>query len=375
MNTFSLSGDQLALLGALWPGERSILSPLHLPGDAGEMEHAKKALSGSGILDGSGSIGQMYHPVLAILSGATRTIEYSMTGFDQEQLFTRYFSPDTVSSVTVIAGDSNQVTVCRDLPVSELVRDIGSGADDGASPHQWFMIALPAGEMHVFAALFDLERESLIDHMSAAGNDPAPIPLRISGPGDVRMLIETCLEKPGIAILTGELAVAGSPHLLPETAIAQAFDMLVTRGFAIPSAGGYSIRRDLQEIARQSVRLVRFVTVEQKQCSADGGILAEDSIRMLGCGSNGLSLVRRTSKGDTLQFSDLPWKWGVTFIASLLEASGGSFGSLDAIPPLAPEIPDKKPSPSPAKHRFCSQCGAPVNPEKKFCPQCGAKIS
>jgi hypothetical protein len=29
---------------------------------------------------------------------------------------------------------------------------------------------------------------------------------------------------------------------------------------------------------------------------------------------------------------------------------------------------------APPAHKFCPQCGAPVQPGKKFCPQCGAKI-
>lgn len=363
MTISSLRGEHLALLGVLWPGPRSPLSPLLPPGDPEEQERVRAMLGRAGLVDSRGSVIPAMHAAMEVLATASRAVMAEFMRPDQVCMVSHFFSQNAGRSFTlVLDADNNGKGFCGiSLPDLLAFCDAGDQASNPAAAP--FDLMLDFAEAQVLAAMLDAERTSAIQAITDT-TDPAGlsiIPSVLTKPALAERLAAAS-EKPGEGIFLG-LLNSSLREGQPDTAASVDADLsdLLNRTLIRESGSGFGLSESLLPVARRAVFSDMAVTFSIRG-SADSGPAYTESGYCIRADGMLFWCISRSDTPDRVYLKYHPSDRLAPVLQCLFVDPSCSLTRR-----TTPEI--QKP-----EQRLCPQCGGYLTEGKQFCGTCGARI-
>jgi hypothetical protein len=361
----SLKGEHLALLGVLWPGERTPLSPFLPFGDSEEQERVRSILKRAGLADSSGSVISPIQEFLETLATPSRTVTADFMRPDQFRMVSHFFSGHTGKSFIHVheADGSGQGFSGSVLPDLKGICDTGDlPGNRAAAP---FDLTLDRAEAQILAVMLDAERDSAVQAITNA-KEPANIslvPAILTKPAIQERLTEGT-EKPDdrifLGLLNSSIGEGQSDTTVPVDAeIAD----LVNRHLVRESGDGYGLPEPLLAVARRAVFIDTAVTFRIRDAGNPGKGQTESGYCIRADGML-FWCISPTGAADRIHIRYLPSDQLDAILRCLI-----SDPSCSLMHGVKPELPQKQ------KPRFCPQCGAQLTEGKQFCGTCGARIS
>jgi hypothetical protein len=307
MNTpgiISLERTEWDQIGSLWPGQRSLLSPMGMSG-TGKLTRAKRQqFINSGWLDPSGRVAGNLHQALETLA-STRSLAELTFGRQGSPLtcavyFTAEELPGGASAWGMIADEDDRLTLCNAetvcSQVSEYLHSIAekSPAFADGSQADYFNAVLQPAEAWILGVMLDMQRQSAI--LAAAQNPSHPMEARrsvcqvtsihnimskIGNPQNSERLSAVLADEPGWSVLFF-LSEMMQPAALSQEQVEAALRNLVVGKLIARQDTGYTLEKGPTRFANQ------FLTPEEmaflRTCQEHGEQLEEDQLTCLRSG-------------------------------------------------------------------------------------------
>jgi len=363
MTISPLRGEHLALLGVLWPGPRSQLSPLLPPGDQEEQERVRAMLGRANLIDSQGFVIPAMHAAMEILQTASRAVMAEFMRPDQVSMVSHFFSQDAARSFTLVLDAENNGKGFCGISLPDLLafcdaRDLAS--NHAAAP---FDLMLDRAEARVLAAMLDAERASA-RHAIMDTADPAGlsfIPSVLTRPALVERLAADA-EQPGDGIFLGLLNrcfedVQPDPGVSVDAELADLLNRTLIRG----SGSGFGLSEPLLPVARRAVFSDMAVTFSIRG-SADSGPAHAESGYCIRADGMLFWCISRSDTPDRVYLKYQPSDHLAPVLQCLFFDPSCSLSRK-----ATPEIQQPE-------QRLCPQCGGRLTQGKQFCGTCGARI-
>ncbi len=370
---FIAKSDQVALLGALLPGERSQVSPLLPEADLPRREQAKRDLLSSGILDSNGEIDKRHAATFAVLAHARHRVSVSFFFPGRQVTVDRLFG-EKGDTVTLFETDEGMTAVGLDVDVDEVLDSIDFSDDEKSVHVPLVAVALDQQGFSLFSAILDGERSSVISALGINGADDTSIPPVIHTPGTVENTLAAYQPSNGeFPWLRIAADLSSSADLLKGENIRSRMQILAGQGLLVPVAGGYQLSGDVNAMVKRLVLTDLILDISIRKGTLEKEDLPDEGYCIRGDGTL-LWITARSDWPGIVSMQYMPAGILVELVKNLLANPEYSFVPVaTAHVPATPASAPQTGAPSPKK--FCSQCGATVRPGLKFCSSCGAKLA
>ena len=363
MTGFALNGEYIPLLGILWPGTRTLLSPLLPHGDQQEQDDIRTVLGPAGLLDNSGALIPPCKDAMSILADSYREITADFIRPEKFHTVTKYFSQGgkTFTHVTDQSGTGlgypelspqDMGTICD-------VQDLWSNT--AADPAD---LAFDAAEARILAAMLDGERISVRDAVTGSAN---PRDLSITPTVQTRSAIEHCItaatEHHEDRLFLGLLNNGDNSKQMHSIApCEQDFSDLVNRGLIRGSGNGFELTDSLLYMARRALFTDMAVRISIRYAVHGSPVITE-------CGhgirSDGMLFwfISPAGSAESILLKYLPSGKFDAIMQHLFNDPSWSLSRIDVPAAIVKQ-----------RARFCRQCGTQITEGKKLCKSCGTKV-
>jgi len=363
MTGFALKSEYIPLLGILWPGTRTLLSPLLPTGDQQEQDSIRTVLGPVGLLDSSGFMIPPCKDAMSILADSSREITADFIRPDNFHTVTKYFPQGPGQAFTHVMDQTGKGQGYLELSPQEIIAicdigDLGSNAAADTAD-----LALDTAEARVLAAMLDGERISVRVAIAGKVN---PGDLSITPAVQTRSAVERSLanaaDRPGDLLFLGLLCNGDNFWQGQDTPpVEEDFSDLINRGLIRQSGNGYELSEPLLFIARRAL-FTDMAVMAGIRYTADGGIVRSEQMQGIRCDGMVFFFISPAGGSDRVLLKYLPSDKFEGIIQCLF---GDPAWSLSRI-----EVPAAKTKP---KAKFCPQCGARITEGKIFCKNCGTR--
>jgi hypothetical protein len=310
-------------LSRIWPGQRSLLSPLGASG-TGKLARAKRQqFINSGWLDPSGQVAGNLHQALETLASTRNLAELTFGRQGSPLTCAVYFAaeelPGGASACGLITDEQDRITLCnaetaREL-VTEYIRSITekSVASTDGSQASYFSAVLQPAEAWILGVMLDIQRQSTI--LAAAQNPSHPVEAKrcvcqaasifkilgnIGDPQNSERVSTVLADEPGWAVLFF-LSGMMQPEALSHEQVEAALRNLVGKKLVMHQEPGYTLERGPARFANQ------FQTPEEmaflRTCEERGEQLEEDQLTCLRAGNTFLYALASQQAPDRINLS------------------------------------------------------------------------
>lgn len=364
MTGFALKGEYIPLLGILWPGARTPLSPLLPPGDQQEQDSIRTVLGSVGLLDSSGALIPPCNDAMSILADSYREITADFFRPENFHTVTKYFSQGTAKTFTHVTDQTGTGLGYPELRPQDLVaicdiQDLGSNA--AADPAD---LALDAAEARVLAAMLDGERNSVRDAVTGSANPrDLSLPPTVQSRSTIEHRIAAASAYDNDRLFIGMLNDDDNAGQTGSTALCdQDFSDLVNRGLIRQSGNGYELSDSLLYVARRALFTDMAVRISIRYAEHGSTVIAEHGH---GIRSDGMLFwfISPAGTADRILLKYLPSEKFDTIMQNLFSEPSWSLSRMDV-----PAATIKQ------RALFCPQCGTQITEGKKFCKSCGTKV-
>jgi hypothetical protein len=371
---FIVKSDQLSLLGALFPGERSLISPLLPNVEPPQREQAKRDLLSSGILDRNGEIDERHHATLAALALAGRRVTIALFFPNRQVTVDRLFAQKDGTTVTLFERDEGMTAIGKDVDTDEILDSIDFSDDEKSVHVPSFAVALNQNDFILFSAILDGERASVIAALKTTGADDTPIPPVIHTPGTVEKTLSAYQpasgEYPWLRIASD---ITGRTDLQNPENPGSRMQGLAAQGLLVPAPDGYQLTEAVASMVKRLVLTDLILNVSIRKGTKEKEEPEDEGYCIRGDGTL-LWIVARSDRPGTVSIQYMGAGILVDMVKNLLVDPDYSF-----VPVTTAQVPatgaSVQQSAAPSPKKFCSQCGAPVKAGLKFCSSCGTKIA
>jgi hypothetical protein len=362
---FTLPGQDIPLLGKLWPGDRNALSPLAEYGTPEERDGVKKTLAGSAVMDPHGEIDVRFHHIMSVLDDPERFVSLDVMTHGSMKSLEMYYSTDKVSAVSFLPVESGAVQVREDAGLHDILtpEDLEGTPNDELTPAD---ITLSLSEAWIAAAIFDGERRSAFAAVmqSTAGHelilepsvhDPASIKdsFALAGSNPENTFFLNLLEGMG-GMNRSDMDLAG---------LEQYLQSLQAKGLIRRSGSGYTMPEQMLPMIRRTLLFDRMMIARTGQMDGAGQTVYESSLCIRADGTL-LWFIRPVQAPDQILLKYVSYEMEVEILEQLMNNPAFSLAQI-RVPPPAKRV---------QKKMFCPQCGAARKQGTKFCYNCGAKL-
>jgi hypothetical protein len=364
MTEFVLKNEYIPLLGILWPGMRTPLSPLLPCGDRQEQDRIKTVLNPTGLLDSNGAIRAVYHPALEVISSPSWKIIVDIMRPDHFHAVTGYGARDPKKTFTHVMDETGTGRGYDIFTMQDII-SLG-GLEENVPGAEAFPLdtALSSSEAWVLAAIFDHERISALAAIaeSSTPNDVSLIPA-ICTPSAAGNMLSEFTQKPENFLFLGLLnRLEGREGIFGIEQLGKDLKSLEEKELIRKSGNGYEIMEHLVPMARRSIFVDMAVTVRIDRADNGGPVLSESGFCIRADGTL-LWFIRPLKSPEQIILKYLPSDRFIEILHHLFEDRSYSLSGIKVV------NSEKK-----IKTRFCSQCGSELHAEAIFCNQCGYKF-
>lgn len=364
MTRFSLKLGTLPLLGTLWPGQRTTLSPLLPEGDRQEKEKVSGVLNTAGLLDSSGCIISPLQEVLPVLATASRTVAADFMRPDIFHTVLLYYSKSERETFTRIQDTTVDETGFVNLDLQELIAFCDIGELETNRLFVPFDYTLDVAEARILTAMLDGERIGTRNAVIGAP-DPADIVIRpaVQVPAVIEKRIAAAAHDPGDLIFLGlQNGSTGTLQRGDTPAEKRDYTDLVNRGLIRQSGKGYELAEQLLSLARRSVFMDMAATICTREIDDDGSLREENGYCIRADGML-FWFIAAADNPDRILLKYLPADRLSEILRHLFFMPFRSLSQI-IVPPVLPQ----------SGPRVCPQCGVQLTEGKKFCGTCGTQV-
>lgn len=310
-------------LSRLWPGQRSLLSPLEAS-SAGALSPAQsQQFMDAGWIEPSGQIAGYLHQALETLASTRSLAELMFARQGSPVTCAVYFTGEEQRSGAgawgMITDEEDRITLCnaetaRDL-ATEYIHSIAekSAASADGSQENYFSAVLQPAEAWILGVMLDMQRQSAIQ--AAAQNPSHPmeaarcvcqaasilkIMSNIGSPQNSERALAVLADEPGWAVLFF-LSEMMQPVALSQEQVEAALRNLVVGKLVMRQGAGYTLENGPTRFANQ------FLTPEEtaflKTCQEHDEQLEEDQLTCLRAGKTFLYALVSQQAPDRINLS------------------------------------------------------------------------
>lgn len=367
MTDYVVPADMLAVLGTLWGGTPSTVSPLRYGTPRIVDEEVAGALAQAGVRDVGGQLADGVRPLLDVLGGATAFTRVYLSGLESPYEFVVYFDAAGRSASVINLGSDVQLSspAASGFVLGAVEQTSGSSAFASST----LEATLAPAEAIVLGAMLDAQRKVSLSAL-AEGSEPG------TASSSAATLAKACAESSGDPRRLAEVIadLAGSDGLTAAE-VSQAADALVGAGLAEKGGEGFRLSGQALECGRRFLVPESATTLTAGQLGGDGNVglagftcLQAGVHDLLYLESSGVEFeVRAITSMELLAYVEA-FVTDPTVIAGL--GGGASVAGATAAPvPAAAPV-----AAAGGTAAFCRQCGAKLEPDSAFCIRCGAKV-
>jgi len=376
MAAFTLPGQDIPLLGKLWPGDRNALSPLAEYGTPEERDEVKRTLAGSAVMDPHGEIDVRFHHVMSVLDDPERFVSLDVMTHGSMKSLEMYYSTDKVSAVSFLPVESGTVQVTEDAGLHDILtkEDLEGTPNDELTPAD---ITMTLSEAWIAAAIFDRERHSSLAAViqSTAGHELLLEP-SVHDPASVKDAFASAGSNPENTFFLNLLEGMGGMNRsdVDLAGIERNLQSLQAKGLIQRSGSGYTMADQMLPMIRRTLLFDRMTIARTGRMDGTGQIVSESSLCIRADGTL-LWFIRPEQARDQFYLKYVSSSMESDILHQLIENPLYSLGQFSVPPSVKPAANQHPVIPGHPKSRRCPVCGKETKGHEKFCVSCGAPVT